>query len=48
VGSLRGVLAAAAIEGKEEVLAALPRAFASYVVNVDVPPEAAMLAPRLA
>jgi LAS superfamily LD-carboxypeptidase LdcB len=48
VEGLRGVLATAAIEGKEEVLAALPRAFASYVVNVDVPPEVALLAPELA
>jgi len=48
VEGLRAVLAAAAIEGREEVLATLPRTFASYVVNVDAPPEAALLSPRLA
>jgi LAS superfamily LD-carboxypeptidase LdcB len=44
---LRTVLAASAIEGKDEVLAALPRAFTTYVVNVDAPPEAARISPRL-
>jgi len=48
VEGLRGVLAAAAIDGREEVLANLPRTFESYVVNVDAPPEAALLSPRLA
>ena len=37
------------IEGKEEVLAALERrTIRRYVVNVDAPPEAALLSPRLA
>ena len=40
--------AAAEIEGKDEVLAALARNYSSYVVNVDAAPEAALLAPRLA
>jgi LAS superfamily LD-carboxypeptidase LdcB len=48
VDGLRAVLAAAAIEGKAEVLAALDRNFASYVVNVDPAPEQALLSPRLA
>jgi LAS superfamily LD-carboxypeptidase LdcB len=47
VDGLRAVLAASAIEGRDEVLAALTRNFASYVVNVDAPPEAALLSPRL-
>lgn len=47
VEGLRRVLAQAAIEGKAEVLAALDRNFASYVVNVDPAPEVALLAPRL-
>ena len=38
------MLAAAAIEGKEEVLAALDRNFANYVVNVDAAPERGQLA----
>lgn len=46
-GQLRAVLAAADIDGKEQVLESLERNFASYVLNVDSPPEAAMLAPRL-
>jgi LAS superfamily LD-carboxypeptidase LdcB len=45
---LRRVLEAAQIEGKAEVLAALEHNYASYVVNVDTPPETAALAPRLA
>jgi hypothetical protein len=45
---LRGVLAAAEIEGKAEVLAALGRNFTDYVVNVDPAPDRALLAPRLA
>jgi LAS superfamily LD-carboxypeptidase LdcB len=44
---LRGVLAAAAIDGKEAVLAALPRTFASYVANVDAAPGVALASPRL-
>jgi LAS superfamily LD-carboxypeptidase LdcB len=47
VQDLRGVLAGAAIEGKAEVLAALERNFASYVLNVDPAPETALLAPRI-
>jgi LAS superfamily LD-carboxypeptidase LdcB len=45
---LREVLAAAEIEGREEVLMTLERNFAAYVVNVDEPPVAAMLSPRIA
>jgi LAS superfamily LD-carboxypeptidase LdcB len=45
---LRSVLADSAIEGKVEVLAALDRNFETYVVNVDVPPAAALLSPSLA
>jgi LAS superfamily LD-carboxypeptidase LdcB len=48
VGNLRAVLAGSAIEGKEEVLAALESAFANYVLNVDAPSDVALLAPRLA
>lgn len=44
---LRGVLADSAIEGKEEVLAALDRNFTTYVVNVDAAPPVALLAPPL-
>lgn len=47
VEGLRRVLSIAAIEGKEAVLAALPRTFASYVANVDTAPEGAWLSPRL-
>src|SRR4051812_4965773 len=39
VDGLRTVLAAAEIEGKDEVLAALDGHFATYVVNVDPAPE---------
>jgi hypothetical protein len=42
------VLAAADLDGKEEVLAALDEHFASYVVNVDRAPERALRSPRLA
>ena len=45
---LRAVLAAADIEGKSEVLAALARSYSNYVVNVDAAPEAALMAPSLA
>jgi LAS superfamily LD-carboxypeptidase LdcB len=47
VETLRGVLADCAIEGKEEVLAALGRNFANYVVNVDPAPDVALISPRL-
>jgi LAS superfamily LD-carboxypeptidase LdcB len=45
--SLRAVLAASEIDGKDEVLDALEHNFASYVVNVDAAPESALLSPRL-
>jgi LAS superfamily LD-carboxypeptidase LdcB len=45
---LRAVLAAAEIDGKAEVLATLDGVVANYVVNVDRPPEDALLSPRLA
>ena len=45
---LRSVLESSAIEGKEEVLAALDRNFATYVVNVDAAPAEALASPRLA
>jgi LAS superfamily LD-carboxypeptidase LdcB len=48
VEGLRAVLEASAIEGKAEVLAALARNYSTYVVNVDAPPVAATLTPRLA
>jgi len=44
---LRAVLAKAEIEGKVELLAALDRNFANYVVNVDPAPERALISPRL-
>src|SRR5690348_15369355 len=44
---LRSVLEGSAIEGKEEVLAALDRNFATYIVNVDAAPTQALLSPRL-
>ena len=44
---LREVLEQAHIEGKADVLAALARNFSNYVVNVDPPPRAALLSPRL-
>jgi LAS superfamily LD-carboxypeptidase LdcB len=46
--ALRAVLAAADLDGKEEVLAGLDQHFASYVINVDRAPEPALRAPRLA
>ena len=46
--NLRTVLEGSAIDGKEEVLAALDRNFATYVVNVDAAPATALLSPRLA
>jgi len=45
---LREVLAASEIDGKEAVLASLDENFRRYVVDVDQPPEAARLSPRLA
>jgi LAS superfamily LD-carboxypeptidase LdcB len=48
VDALHEVLAAADIEGKQEVLQSLAANFASYVVNVDLPPESSLLSPRLA
>jgi LAS superfamily LD-carboxypeptidase LdcB len=45
--ALHAVLAGADIEGKEEVLAGLERHFADYVVNVEAPPDVALIAPRL-
>jgi LAS superfamily LD-carboxypeptidase LdcB len=44
---LRDVLAAAAIEGKTEVLAALDRYWSGYLLNVEDAPEEALLSPRL-
>jgi hypothetical protein len=44
---LRSVLAESAIEGREEVLAALAPIYRSYVVNIDAAPAAALLSPRL-
>lgn len=46
--ALRGVLEAVDIEGKPQVLDALDRNYSKYVVNVDSPPAAALLSPRLA
>jgi LAS superfamily LD-carboxypeptidase LdcB len=48
VESLGAVLGESQIEGKAEVLAALETNYRNYVVNVDAPPEAALLSPRLA
>ena len=48
VEGLREVLEAADIEGKPQVLESLAENYANYVVNVDAPPEAATLSPRLA
>ena len=47
VEGLRGVLETAAIEGRDEVLASLGQSYSTYVVNVDPPPEVALLSPRL-
>jgi LAS superfamily LD-carboxypeptidase LdcB len=44
---LREVLAAADIDGRDEVLATLAENFQRYVLDVDAPPEAACMAPRL-
>ncbi|HEX6636264.1 MAG TPA: M15 family metallopeptidase [Steroidobacteraceae bacterium] len=45
---LRAAIEAAPIEGKPEVLAALEQNYSRYVVNVDAPPAAARMGPRLA
>jgi len=45
---LRAVIEGAEIEGKVEILAALDRNYATYVVNVDAAPAVALMAPRLA
>ena len=44
---LREVIAAADIEGRDEVLESLRGTFANYVLNIDAPPEAALLSPPL-
>ena len=44
---LRAVLAAADIDGRDEVLQTLAENFQRYVVDVDAPPEAACLSPDL-
>ena len=44
---LREVIAAAEIDGKAEVLESLAQNFQRYVVDVDAPPEAARISPRL-
>lgn len=44
---LREVLVASAIDGKDEVLAALEGYYMGYVVNVDAAPEAALMSPGL-
>lgn len=46
--ALHAVLAAADIEGKKAVLAGLGQHFADYVANVEAPPAAALMAPKLA
>jgi LAS superfamily LD-carboxypeptidase LdcB len=48
VDQLRTALTDSAIEGKQEVLAALDRNYATYVVNVDSAPEVALMSPGLA
>jgi len=47
IDGLRNVLAGSAIDGREEVLAALEENFARYVSNVDAAPAAALASPRL-
>ncbi|HEV8445061.1 MAG TPA: M15 family metallopeptidase [Steroidobacteraceae bacterium] len=47
VRGLREVLVASDVEGKEELLASLEENFQRYVVDVDVPPAAAVVSPRL-
>lgn len=48
VRDLCAVIEGAAVEGKDEVLAALDRNYTTYVVNVDVAPAAALMSPSLA
>jgi LAS superfamily LD-carboxypeptidase LdcB len=45
--ALKGVLAAAEIDGKAAVLDTLARYYSSYVVNVDHAPESALFSPPL-
>jgi LAS superfamily LD-carboxypeptidase LdcB len=45
---LHALLSAVEIDGKEEVLGSLAENFQRYVVDVDAPPEAAVVSPRLA
>jgi LAS superfamily LD-carboxypeptidase LdcB len=45
--ALKGVLAAAEIDGKAAVLDTLARNYSSYVVNVDNAPESALFSPPL-
>jgi LAS superfamily LD-carboxypeptidase LdcB len=45
--ALERVLTDAAIEGKSALLETLASHYSSYVVNVDSPPESALLSPRL-
>jgi len=47
VDGLRAVLSASEIEGKDEVLETLAENFRRYVLDVDPPPPAALLSPRL-
>jgi len=44
---LHALLSGVDIDGKDEVLASLAENFQRYVVDVDAPPEAACMAPRL-
>jgi LAS superfamily LD-carboxypeptidase LdcB len=44
---LRQVLVAAQIDGRDEILETLADNFRRYVIDVDAPPAAAILAPRL-
>jgi LAS superfamily LD-carboxypeptidase LdcB len=48
VEGIRAVLADSCIDGKDEVLATLDRVYASYVINVDAAPAAALMSPGLA
>jgi LAS superfamily LD-carboxypeptidase LdcB len=45
---LHALLSDVEIDGKEEVLGSLAENFQRYVVDVDAPPEAAVVSPRLA
>jgi LAS superfamily LD-carboxypeptidase LdcB len=47
VDGMREVIAAAPLEGRDEVLDSLEQTFAAYVQNVDTAPEVALLSPRL-